>query len=408
MSDPLQSIDGRSTGRWRDGFHAVVRARAMLLGAVMALAPGATVPVAGLAFQPASPAAALLTKTRAVPALTMSTAGLPPPATDAQAQLARTVNAAIPLAQGALFPAQPFYLDSSFADRSRALDCLAAADFYEAGGDPSDQRAVAQVVLNRVRHAAFPSTICGVVFEGADRPTGCQFTFTCDGSLFRRRPTPAAWQDARRVAAEMLLGRVEATVGQATHYHTDWVSPVWDRTMDKLAVVKTHLFFRWHGASGAPTFGKHYAGSEPRIALLAPLSQAHAVDGPLDGGQPASASALTAVATAGVPSPLASVPQAPAPSLQDQGIFLVTLPAGASPDSFRRIAEQRCAGFADCRFVGWTDSSRRANTLPLPGNSVDAISFTFVRHSNDKAVRVQWNCSEFPRVNTDECLQRAT
>lgn len=318
---------------------------------------------------------------------------------EAHAQLARAFNASVPITRGALVPAQPFYLDASFADRARALDCLAAADFYEAGGDPSDQRAVAQVVLNRVRHVAFPATICGVVFDGADRPTGCQFTFTCDGSLARRRPTPSAWQQARRVAAEMLLGRVDATVGQATHYHTDWVSPVWDRTMDKLAIVKTHLFFRWRGASGGPSaFTKRYAGSEPRIVRLAALSAAHSgIDDGVAGTELASfAAAVPQVA-----------PAPPAPSLRDQGVFLVTLPAGATPDSFRRMAEQQCAGLSDCRFVGWTDPARRADTLPLPGSAVDAISFTFVRHSDQKAGRAQWNCAEFPRVNIGECLQRA-
>ncbi|WP_395334456.1 cell wall hydrolase [Novosphingobium sp. BL-8H] len=393
------SPDGAVPARRHPGWHGA------LLGAAALLGPGAGAPAARLAERPATPPAAL----------TMPAAdGFRPQAgADAQARLARAFNAAVPVARGALIAAQPFYLDASFADRARALDCLAAADFYEAGGDPADQRAVAQVVLNRVRHAAFPSSICGVVFEGADRPTGCQFTFSCDGSLARRRPSPTAWQLARRTAAEMLLGRVDATVGQATHYHTDWVSPPWDRTMDKLAIVKTHLFFRWRGATGAPgAFTRHYGGGEPRIARLAGLSAAHAFSGEMPGDASAGQD-LAAIAGAAADAATEAPATAPVPpTLQEQGVFLVSLPVGASPDSFVRMAEQRCAGVPDCRFVGWTDPSRRATALPLPGSAVDAISFTFVRHSGGQSSgqggRAQWNCAEFPRVNTEECLRRSS
>ena len=96
---------------------------------------------------------------------------------------------------------------------------------YEAGDDPAGQRAVAQVVLNRVRHPAFPKTVCGVVFEGQDRTTGCQFTFSCDGALTRWSPSPALWTAARQIATAALTGTVYRPVGYATHYHTDWVVP---------------------------------------------------------------------------------------------------------------------------------------------------------------------------------------
>jgi spore germination cell wall hydrolase CwlJ-like protein len=101
-------------------------------------------------------------------------------------------NASIPISDLANPGARPFLLAAaSEADRARSIECLTAAIYYEAATEPLDgQRAVAQVVLNRVRHPAYPSTVCGVVFEGARRITGCQFTFTCDGSL--RRPPMAS------------------------------------------------------------------------------------------------------------------------------------------------------------------------------------------------------------------------
>ncbi|MEE4205172.1 MAG: cell wall hydrolase, partial [Erythrobacter sp.] len=109
----------------------------------------------------------------------------------------------------------------------RAEDCLAEAVFYEAASESeAGQRAVAQVVVNRVRHPAWPNSVCAVVFQGSERSTGCQFTFTCDGS--RARPAAgAAWARARRIARDALAGEVYAPVGLATHYHTLWVAPRW-------------------------------------------------------------------------------------------------------------------------------------------------------------------------------------
>src|SRR3546814_109789 len=133
-----------------------------------------------------------------------------------------------------IYPAaRPFIFSGSPVDLARATDCLAAAQLYEAGDDAVGERAVAQVVLNRVRHPAFPKTVCGVVFQGQERATGCQFTFTCDGAL-ARAPTQAAWERARDIARSALAGKVYRPVGYATHYHTDWVGPYW---RDRKSVV---------------------------------------------------------------------------------------------------------------------------------------------------------------------------
>ncbi|MFX4781967.1 cell wall hydrolase, partial [Acinetobacter baumannii] len=89
------------------------------------------------------------------------------------------------------------------------------------------QQAVAQVILNRVRHPAFPATVCGVVYQGSEH-AGCQFSFACDGSM-ARRPEPGLWRRAMAVAASALAGQVYAPVGLATHYHTYAVTPAWNR-----------------------------------------------------------------------------------------------------------------------------------------------------------------------------------
>jgi spore germination cell wall hydrolase CwlJ-like protein len=179
---------------------------------------------------------------------------------------AMVANAAIPVASGPN-PAAGSYVFAARTplDQMRSLDCLAQAIYYEARSEGEDgQRAVAQVVLNRVRHPAWPNSVCGVVYQGPMRVGGgCQFTFTCDGSL-RYAPAGAAWDEARRIAAEALGGRTFAAVGLATHYHTNAVFPAWAPQLVKTNVIGAHIFYRLPGLAGAPgAFANAYAGSEP-------------------------------------------------------------------------------------------------------------------------------------------------
>lgn len=139
-----------------------------------------------------------------------------------------------------------------------ALQCLTQAVYYEAGYEPSaGMRAVAQVVLNRLRHPAFPNSVCGVVYQGTDRSTGCQFTFTCDGSL-RRVPASEAWRRARLVAIAALNGWVEPAVGLATNYHADYVVPYWAGSLKKMATIGRHIFYG-NAALSRAVFTQPYA-----------------------------------------------------------------------------------------------------------------------------------------------------
>jgi spore germination cell wall hydrolase CwlJ-like protein len=137
-----------------------------------------------------------------------------------------------------------------------AAECLALAITYEAGHEPAaGQEAVAQVILNRVRHAAYPDSVCGVVWQGSQRRTGCQFTFTCDGSL--RRPRSATQMvAARAVAVRVLAGESVDHVRGATHYHADYVAPYWAPTLTRVRQIARHVFYRTPGAmpsaDGAP------------------------------------------------------------------------------------------------------------------------------------------------------------
>ena len=182
---------------------------------------------------------------------------------------ALAVNQEIPIAQGPNPAARPFDFKGDKNARAQATECLASAVYYEAGSqDDNGERAVAQVVLNRVRHPAFPASVCGVVYQGSTRPSGCQFTFTCDGSMYRQ-PDAEGWKRAWRIAEAALSGYVYGPVGYATHYHANYVVPYWASTLAKNAVVGAHIFYRWAGGWGQPAaFVKSYAGTEPNARVL--------------------------------------------------------------------------------------------------------------------------------------------
>jgi spore germination cell wall hydrolase CwlJ-like protein len=146
--------------------------------------------------------------------------------------------------------ADPFALQT----KSKSdLDCLTQAVYYEARGETdAGQRAVAQVILNRVRHPAYPKTICNVVYEGALRSTGCQFSFTCNGVMSNRIES-WSWKRARAVAEDALDGYVMKAVGMATHFHTTNVNPAWAPRLDLVGTIGTHVFYQFRGRAAQMT-----------------------------------------------------------------------------------------------------------------------------------------------------------
>ena len=240
---------------------------------------------------------------------------------------ARAWNAALPFATERTRPAPPFFSPvTSPADYGRALDCLTAAVYYEAANEtPAGKLAVAQVVLNRVRHPVYPKTVCGVVFEGSQRATGCQFTFTCDGAL-ARAPSAAGWASARAVAQSALNGMVLATVGAATHYHADYVAPYWAARLSKLSQIGAHIFYRFPGRwSDASALANRYKGGEPVIGKMAALTTP--VEDPLlDVGLPAITPQALHIETGAI-DPAGAAPLTP----QGAPAPIQTAPVGATP-----------------------------------------------------------------------------
>lgn len=219
---------------------------------------------------------------------------------------------------GPLPMARPMIVDNSGVDRTRALQCMTAAIYYEAASEPdAGQRAVAQVVLNRVAHPAYPKSVCGVVYQGSEKPTGCQFSFACDGAL-ARRPNRMFWERAENVARQALSGYVYTPVGLATHYHTVQVNPYWAPSLQYLGTIGAHRFYAFRGAAGNPaTFRFAYLGGEPMAAPhprddTRDAAAAAAVADPL-AIQRAFANAAPATANAPVPVTSAAATSAPAP-----------------------------------------------------------------------------------------------
>ena len=140
--------------------------------------------------------------------------------------------------------AAPFVASWDPAEFEQSLECLTQAVYYEARNQSADgQRAVAQVVLNRVRHPSYPDNVCGVVFQGSERTTGCQFSFTCDGSMYAGIES-LAWERAQRIARAALAGSVYRPVGLALNYHTTAIRPYWAPSLVEQAVVGAHVFYR--------------------------------------------------------------------------------------------------------------------------------------------------------------------
>lgn len=315
----------------------------------------------------------------------------------------RALNAAIPFIAGKIDPAPPYRFAGGMTDRANARDCLALVAMAEAGPSDPGQRAVMQVVLNRARHPAFANSVCGVVFEGAERATGCQFTFTCDGSLSRHY-APASWEAARKRADQALSGYVYRPVGNATHYHTDWVFPWWSPRLQKLAQVETHLFLRWPGYWGSvASWRKGRTGAEPSFAaLLARFAQ---------GAQ--------GEAQLAEQSPLGEVVMPPLPADTPKvsgGAVIMRLPSGkanfvlvtpaAGADSAVAMARKLCPEAGTCRVMGWSDRSAIPAALPLPPASRAALQFSYARDPSGAEIAL-FNCDSYPQRAREKCIPRA-
>ncbi len=125
------------------------------------------------------------------------------------------------------------------------LDCLALNIYFEARNESLEgKRAVGHVVMNRVRDAAFPASVCQVVRAGGEKVPGrCQFSWWCDG----RSDTPVdnlAWRESREIAWDILRGVSRDPTRGALWYHADYVSPAWRADLPSGLQIGRHIFYK--------------------------------------------------------------------------------------------------------------------------------------------------------------------
>ncbi|KRA96777.1 hypothetical protein ASD83_17050 [Devosia sp. Root685] len=128
-------------------------------------------------------------------------------------------------------------------------DCLAQAIYHEARGESAaGQLAVANVIVNRARSDKYPSSLCGVIYQGANQGRyRCQFTFACDGrgdAPGERQAWARSMALAKDVYAEYATGaEIGAIPDSALFYHTTNVRPSWSYTFSRVAEVGAHIFY---------------------------------------------------------------------------------------------------------------------------------------------------------------------
>ncbi len=303
-------------------------------------------------------------------------------------------SGAMPAAAGDDASAAPFVFAGDGLQKLTAAQCLATAAWYEAGDDPTGQRSVMQVVLNRVRHPAFPNSICGVVFQGSERATGCQFTFTCDGSMTRRKPSAAAWSRAQALGQRALSGDVDPSVREATHYHADYVTPWWSPHLRQVAKVGSHIFYRWDGQKGIRLSTSSRSGVEVLPSALYAGSEAGVPASAVAGSRDAASAdlAASAVAARSQPAPAADIP----------GRQVVQLSSAKASGRWAVEALGRCSNRASCQVVGYQGFDKAARNRGKV--EVERPDFLFVRDAASGREVALWNCAQIARPNASQCL----
>ncbi len=179
---------------------------------------------------------------------------------DAPTEYARYDQTAdAPAVYGAAAEDQNAEIETSFSEAAAELKseahCLAQAIYHEARSETyAGQLAVAEVVMNRVASRRYPNSVCGVVFQGHKRRTGCQFTFTCDGSL-KGGERGLPWAQSQKLAWKVMFGLNENVSDSATHYHAVYVKPIWAKRLVRTVKIGQHIFYRPHVRSAARESG---------------------------------------------------------------------------------------------------------------------------------------------------------
>jgi len=131
-------------------------------------------------------------------------------------------------------------------ERERQLYCMTQNVYYEAAHEPAEGKiAVAQVVMNRVASPEFPNDPCQVIFQKNHfySRVVCQFSWYCDGSMYRRPIREDLWRESQDAAKLVLLENFRLTgLENALFYHADYVNPRWQK--DRITQIGRHIFYQ--------------------------------------------------------------------------------------------------------------------------------------------------------------------
>ena len=126
----------------------------------------------------------------------------------------------------------------------KQMSCLAEALYFEARGEPiTGQLAVGEVILNRVEDSRYPSSICKVINQGTGRRFACQFTYTCDGKLETVHERKA-YEMALKLAKILITTHDRKLTKGSTHYHSNYVNPIWSKKFERVAKYGRHIFYK--------------------------------------------------------------------------------------------------------------------------------------------------------------------
>jgi spore germination cell wall hydrolase CwlJ-like protein len=124
-----------------------------------------------------------------------------------------------------------------------AVTCLARTLYWEAKGEgDAGMQAVANVVMNRLRHKGFPNTICGVVTQGHEQGS-CQFSWWCDGQPDNSEE-PEPYTLAKEIARKALNRQLEDRTDGALYYHNHGITPSWSKQYIRTVEVGAHVFYK--------------------------------------------------------------------------------------------------------------------------------------------------------------------
>ncbi|MBD2841022.1 cell wall hydrolase [Erythrobacter sp. KMU-140] len=253
-----------------------------------------------------------------------------------------------------------------------------------------------QTILNRVSHTAFPNSVCGVVFEGSHLTTGCQFTFTCDGSIEARRPSERAMTRARKLAEQALDGQVDDSIGTATHYHANYVDPWWASRLDRVAIVGPHIFYKWRGSAGVLAKPGRLDEEVEFRELAAKHSDYRAAesDPTIVAEQNPQLAQLSGIA----PSPIAAA------RAISSNIHYMAVGSEAANGRWALSALKTCRGKKSCQVIGYGNGAEAARNRNAGLSARDRPLFLFVRDAATGMEIALWDCEKVTRKNTSQCL----